>query len=69
MEKVFDVQVQYNDTAGNVITDKVIGARMKTVDNSYSQGTDALVVKVDLHVMAVIENGKKPLTNMLGVTG
>lgn len=68
LARVFDIVVNYSPKKGDpVLTDKLTGCRIKGNDKSHSQSNEALVVKIDLFVMALVENGKKPLPNMLGV--
>ena len=68
MARSFNITVNYSPRKGDpVITDKLIGCRIKTADKSHSQSNEALVVKVDLFVMLVIENGGTPLPTTLGV--
>ena len=69
MERSFDIIINYADANQSIVTDKVIGCRIKSADESHAQGTEALVVKLDLHVMMILEHGKKPINNMLGVSG
>jgi hypothetical protein len=64
---VFNLTINYSPKKGDpVITDKLIGCRIKAADKSYSQGNEPLAVKCDLFVMLLIENGIKPLPNTLG---
>lgn len=67
-EYVFGITVNYDDGSGNVVTDKIIGCRIKGAENSHTDGTDALVMKVDLDVMAIVENGLLPVKNMKGIS-
>ncbi len=68
MATPFNITVSYSPKKGDpVITDKLIGCRIKTADKSHSQSNEALVVKVDLFVMLVVENGIKPLPTTLGI--
>lgn len=68
MAAVFDVIVQYSVAKGQpVITDEIRGVRITAVDKSFSQSGDPLSVKLDLFVMGILENGAKPLPEMLGV--
>lgn len=64
LEVVFPIVVHYADTAMPVITDNLVGVRLKGGDNAHSQGTDPLVVKSDLHIMYIKQAGLKPLTNL-----
>ncbi len=64
MEKAFDVVANYVETF-RIQTVVLHGCRIKKVDDSHSQGTDALTTKFDLDVMWIERNGKKPLNNML----
>jgi hypothetical protein len=58
MEFPFDVVVSYAEILGGPIqTDKIRGCRVKKAEDSHSQGTDALVVKVELSTMYVLRNG------------
>lgn len=65
MEVSFDITVSYADTGSSTITDKIIGARFTSDDDSHSEGSDPLIVKCDLNIMYVDRNGKKPLAKML----
>jgi len=67
METEFGIVVSYSDRNQPIITDEIIGCRIKKPAHSGSQGTDAMVVKVDLDIMMVIENGLKPIFDMQGV--
>jgi len=68
MTKVFNVVAKYSPKKGDpVITDKLIGCRIKTEDKSFTQGNEPLAVKFDLFVMVVIPDGVNPLPTMLGV--
>jgi hypothetical protein len=60
MLKAFKVTVQYAPDNMPVITDELIGCRLKKKDNSNSQGSDPSMVKFDLDPMYIIHNGKLP---------
>jgi hypothetical protein len=64
LEKSFPISVSYAEDGLPVVTDELAGVRIKSVENSPSQGTDALEVSLELDVMYIIENGKKPLRKM-----
>ena len=64
MEKVFDIVANYQESA-RIKTVILHGCRIKKVDDSHQQGTDALTTKFDLDVMWIERNGKKPLRDML----
>ncbi len=67
MERSFNVVVNYEEWDGpvlRVVTDVVIGFRIKKAENAHSSGNEPLTVKVDGSVMYVIENGLPPLDNM-----
>lgn len=68
LERQFDIVVSYSEKNAATVTDKIIGARIKKPEKSFSSGTDALAVKCDLDIMFVIENGLSPIDNALGVT-
>lgn len=65
MEKSFDITVSYAEDGQPTVTDKLRGCRIKKVEESHSQGTDGLTVKIDLHIMWIEYDGKKPLNKML----
>ena len=68
MAATFDVVAKYSPKKGDpVITDKLIGCRIKASDKSFSQGNEPLAVKFDLFVMLLVEDGVKPLPVTLGV--
>lgn len=67
LEKSFSIVAQYSEEGQPVVTDELLGCRIKSPDKSFQSGSDALTVKLDLDVMLIIENGVKPLTNTLGV--
>jgi hypothetical protein len=68
LEKSFDITVSYSEASSPIITDKLIGCRLKGGDKGFSQGTDALSVKCDLSIMYIIENGKHPISDPIGVS-
>lgn len=61
MEVSFMITVAYSEAYSDVIIDKVIGCRIKKAEHGGSEGEDPMVVKCDLDVMAIIENGKSPI--------
>lgn len=65
METPFDIIVSYAEEGRPTVTDKLRGCRIKRVEESHSQGTDALTVKLDLHVLWIEFDGRKPLNRML----
>lgn len=65
MEKTFDITVSYAEEGRPTVTDKLRGCRIKRVEESHSQGTDGLTVKLDLHVLWIEYGGKRPLRKML----
>lgn len=68
MAATFDVVAKYSPKKGDpVITDKLIGCRIKASDKSFSQGNEPLAVKFDLFAMLLVEDGVKPLPVTLGV--
>ncbi|MFN7135502.1 MAG: hypothetical protein ACK4N5_25750 [Myxococcales bacterium] len=72
METAFDVVVSYSEKQDGrdvVLCDRIVGCRIKGVDNSHRSGSDALKVKVDLSVIRIDEDYKSgaflaPLRNM-----
>ena len=65
LEVEFDIVVQYSERNAPIITDEIKACRLKKPDHSYSQSTEAMVVKCDLDCMYVIENGIKPIFDMI----
>ena len=65
-EKVFDITVMYSDAgAGDVITDKLIGARIGSTESGGSQGSDPLSVTYSIDILRISWNGIDPLEDML----
>jgi hypothetical protein len=61
MKKRFVIVVNYDDEDGEgMCTDTLTGCRFKKSENGHSQGTDPLMVKLDLHILRVKEHGKHP---------
>jgi hypothetical protein len=68
LEKGFEITVSYSEPGSAIITDRLIGCRLKGGDKGFSPGTDALSVKCDLSIMYVIENGVHPISDPQGVS-
>jgi hypothetical protein len=67
MERSFDIVVNYEEWDGltqRVVTDNIIGFRIKKAENAHSSGNEPLTVKVEGSVMYVLENGLAPLNNL-----
>lgn len=64
MEQAFDIVVHYSEVGQPLITDRLIGCRIKSSGNSHKEGADALTVKFELDIIAVIENGIAPITGL-----
>lgn len=65
MEKSFDITVTYAEENAPTTVDKIIGCRIKSNENSHSQGTDALEHAFELDVMRIEWGGVQPLVNQL----
>jgi len=65
MEQAFDITVSYAEDGRPTVTDKLRGCRIKKVEESHSQGTDGLTMKIDLHILWIEYGGRKPLQKML----
>lgn len=59
-ERAFDISVSYTLPGGQVVTDRLVGCRVKTVENGHSQGTDPLTRKFTLDVMEIKFDEKSP---------
>lgn len=57
MEAAFDVTVSYRDTGSPLTTDVLRGCRITSVADSPAQGSDAIAVSCDLHVMLIERGG------------
>jgi hypothetical protein len=64
MAKVFDVVATYAEEGAPTKTDKLAGCRIKNVEQSNSQGTDALEVKLDLHVFYLLRDNVAAIPNL-----
>jgi hypothetical protein len=64
MEAEFTVTCSYSNGSDPIQTDTLASCRIKSVDASNSEGSDPLVVKLDLSIMYILENGVAPLSNM-----
>lgn len=53
----FDVQVQYAETGGPIITDTLHGCRVYDVSQTSSVGPDAIVCELDLRPLQILRNG------------
>lgn len=63
MEVSFQISVSYAPTPGAaLITDTLIGCRLRNAAKDYSEGNDALAVACDLHIMEIRENGLSAVT-------
>lgn len=68
MQTQFNPLIKYRVKKGDPISKReLIGCRIKTIDESHSQGKEGLVAKVDLHVMLLIRDGVKPMIETLGM--
>jgi hypothetical protein len=65
LETPFDVVVQYAEPGQDVVTDELIGARLKGLESSHSSGTDPLKESSDLSIMFIRRNGVQGLLNPL----
>jgi hypothetical protein len=61
-ESQFDIVVSYSETFTALLTDKLIGCRLKSSENSHAEGNDPLSVSCDLSIMYLSENGKFPVS-------
>jgi len=65
LEAVFDIQVFYAEAGMPLVTDTLVGCRIKKPDISLSAGSDALQVKFDLHMLYILHNGIAPIRHLL----
>lgn len=63
MERSFTVTVAFSEpaTPDLVVVDVIQGCRIKKVEDSASEGEEAIAVKFDLDVLMILRNGKAPL--------
>jgi len=64
-EKVFDVVVNFAEDGLDPIKHELIGCRIVTEDDSFTNGSDALSVKFDLDIMKILRNGLESVTKPL----
>lgn len=64
LRKVFDVTITYADEGAPTKTDKLVGCRIKSVEQSNSQGTDGLEVQLQLHVMYLVRDERAGIPNL-----
>jgi hypothetical protein len=50
----FTIKVNFGKLAGLMTTDTLVGCRIKKIDQSHKEGSDALVVKLDLNPIDVL---------------
>jgi hypothetical protein len=61
MEASFHIVASYSEVGGELITDTLIGCRLRNADKAFADGADALSVRCDLHIMELRENGLSAL--------
>jgi hypothetical protein len=66
MERAFMIVVNYEerDLIPRVVTDRIVGFRIKKAENAHSPGNEPLTVKVEGSVMYILEDGNAPLAKM-----
>ena len=57
MEAEFDINATFSEGLDNVMTDSLVGCRITDIEDSHSQGSDALTVALTLDVMEISRNG------------
>lgn len=68
-EQTFTIVANYSEVGSSIVTDTILGARLKTGDRSFKNGSDALVIKRDIHALVLLENNKLPMSakQMVGI--
>lgn len=61
MEASFTVVVAHSEPGSDVVTDTLIGCRIKKAEDQKQEGGEPLTVKCDLHIMRIDRNGVTPL--------
>lgn len=65
MEQEFTIAAMYSELVpATIMTDTIVGARIKKPDHSYTEGSDPLTVKCDFDAMYILENLRSPLTTL-----
>lgn len=64
LEVSFPISVSYAEDGQPVVTDELVGVRIKSVETKGSQGTDPIETALELSILYVLEAGKKPLRKM-----
>lgn len=61
MEVAFTVVVSHSEPGNDVVTDTLLGCRIKKAEDQKQEGGEPLTVKAELHVMRLDRNGVTPL--------
>ena len=61
MEKGFHITVNYREDGQPMVTDRLIGCRLTSVEHSPASGSEPLTVKLSVHVMKITRNGLDPV--------
>lgn len=65
MEATFPITVNYSEINSPIVTDVLTACRITSEEDSHSQGTDALVIAVDLDILYMTRNGLLPIVGQL----
>lgn len=63
-ERSFNIVASYADDGQPTVTDRLVGCRIKKVDNQAQKGSDPLEVKLELDIMYIERNGKTLVKNL-----
>jgi hypothetical protein len=61
MEKSFNITVNYREDGQPMITDRLIGCRLTSVEHSPASGSEPITVKLSVHIMRIQRNGFDPV--------
>lgn len=61
----FNITIFHQTTGSPGSTDVLVDCRIDNIENSYSAGSDGLVVPVTLNVMEIIRNGKSAFASSI----
>jgi len=65
MTKKFPIVVSYSEAAeGAVITDRLTGCQITSMEDTPKQGNESVMVKFDLHIMRIKYNGVDPFEDL-----
>ena len=66
MRRKFNIMVSYGNDGDPLLTDELLGCRIKSGEDGHQKGSDPLKVKVGLWIRLIRRNGVDPIPDALG---